>query len=62
VSAANERREALAHQDRISLTFGENVIGKICMCKEILVLSFLIFGIYTYIRPEKCDLVKHNLH
>jgi hypothetical protein len=62
LSAAKERREAIAHQDRLSLTSGENVIGKICMFKEILVLAFLIYGIYTYIRPEKCDLIKHDLH
>jgi hypothetical protein len=62
VSAANEHREALNRHNRLKLTSVENIILRICMFKEILVLTCLMYGLFYYIRPERCEMVKHDLH
>lgn len=55
-------QEALNRQLKSNLTGDEEVIMRVCMCKEIFVMACLIFGIFNFIQPEKCDLVKHDLH
>jgi hypothetical protein len=62
VSAANEHREALNRHQSLKLTSDENIILRICMFKEIIVLTCLMYGLFYYIRPKRCDMVKHDLH